>query len=508
MNIRNENPSNISMLMPKMTHKITNTGNENPCKTSVVMAKNARQSHHHVPLYSDDSQNDKQYSASEPDLLHKNHASDMTNSILDTEIDMSRRQNKSEKSQFGKFLNDAYRKCSRNSNFKRELKGIVDLIKKDESLCATKYPIDTNPMMTTLHPADKACRKYDVSTVELYPLHVLCALGTSPFIIRKCYRACPAAISEIIQDSVGSPLHYACLFQTHYDETSKEDAGSYLEVVQFLVTKYPALLVCASAQDKRTPLHVACLCPCPNLRQNDVKNSNQSRGRRNSTGIENIKVASGKNFDCDSVSTCSTSTSSSSVDSEKVRIKSKSKIETIKSKDAVSLRMNANGNEVLAFLTKMFPKAVNKPDAYGYLPLHLACMNNKPSLDVVEHMIRLYPEGCLARSFDGSLPFHIIARQQVDTYDKLEVVIKIIKSLIRSGGQRTLEASDKYGNIPLHISVLVDTSSPFQQKIIKYLVKKYPGGLNAKDNSGRTPRNLAVLRKRNEEMIRMLSPFV
>lgn len=438
--------------------------------------------------------------------------SQVNNNVLHTEGDKSRRLVKSEKSQFLKFLNDAYKKCSNNKSFKRELKGIADLIKRDESLCTGKYPIENHAIMSTQHQDDVVKGGNDASAVYLYPLHVLCAIGASPFIVRKCYRAYPAALSEKIQHSVGSPLHYACLFQAHHKGMSCEDSDSYLEVVQFLGTKNPALLVCTSNEQLRTPLHVACMCPCPDILQKTAtsKGQNRSHSRRKSNEVENALIITGKSFDGDSVSTCSTmtSTSSSSFDNDKAKIRSMCRIEAIKSKDAVSLKMNANGNEVLAFLTKMFPKAVNKPDAYGYLPLHLACMNNNPSLDVVEHMIRLYPEGCLATSTDGSTPLHMIARQPVDSYDKLEITVKIIKILIRSGGQRTLKAVDKDGYIPLHICALGDSTRAFQQKLIKYMIKKYPGGLNAKDHSGRTPRDVAVYHGKDDEIIRMLSPFV
>lgn len=79
---------------------------------------------------------------------------------------------------------------------------------------------------------------------KIYPLFMLCALGASRSVLKKCLVAYPDALRHC-DDVAGTALHYACSFRTN------------LKSIKFLLKKDPEL-ACVSNAAGQTPLHIAC----------------------------------------------------------------------------------------------------------------------------------------------------------------------------------------------------------------------------------------------------------
>ena len=95
---------------------------------------------------------------------------------------------------------------------------------------------------------DLAKQKYKFDAFdddELYPLHMMCALGAGLDAVKACYKAHPAA-TELCTDSMGYAVHYA----TAFDAT--------VDVVHYLAKKDPTALEHANVSSGKTPLHLAC----------------------------------------------------------------------------------------------------------------------------------------------------------------------------------------------------------------------------------------------------------
>ena len=104
----------------------------------------------------------------------------------------------------------------------------LEELKKDPSLAGQKYTFDA----------------FDED--ELYPLHMICALGASTDCVKACYKAHPDAL-QLCTRNMGYPVHYATAF----------DAAT-VDVVHYLAKKDPAALEHANASEGKTPLHLAC----------------------------------------------------------------------------------------------------------------------------------------------------------------------------------------------------------------------------------------------------------
>lgn len=80
---------------------------------------------------------------------------------------------------------------------------------------------------------------------NLYPLHMVCALGASVECVKACYKAHPEALQHS-KTEMGGPVHFACAF------------GATVDVVHYLAKKDPTSLELPNEASKQTPLHLAC----------------------------------------------------------------------------------------------------------------------------------------------------------------------------------------------------------------------------------------------------------
>jgi ankyrin repeat protein len=97
-------------------------------------------------------------------------------------------------------------------------------------------------------PADELQTRYRFDAFdedELYPLHMVSALGASLDCVKAAYKAHPAAM-QLTDTSLGGPVHFACAF------------GAAMDVIQYLAKKDPEALKRPNDSGRHTPLHLAC----------------------------------------------------------------------------------------------------------------------------------------------------------------------------------------------------------------------------------------------------------
>lgn len=80
---------------------------------------------------------------------------------------------------------------------------------------------------------------------ELYPLHMVSALGASLDCVKATFKAHQEAIHHT-DTSLGGPVHFACAF------------GASVDVVHYLAKKDPEALERPNPSNRQTPLHLAC----------------------------------------------------------------------------------------------------------------------------------------------------------------------------------------------------------------------------------------------------------
>lgn len=114
------------------------------------------------------------------------------------------------------------------------------------------------------------------------------------------------------------------------------------------------------------------------------------------------------------------------------------------------------GSDVVEAMLKAYPNGASQPNSAGMLPIHLAAMWQAP-IETVELLLSRYPEGATVRNQYGSLPLHMGASNQ---------------------------------------------ASP---EVISLLINSYPDALHLQNDDGMTPLDLALSdESANEAVVSML----
>jgi len=148
---------------------------------------------------------------------------------------------------------------------------------------------------------------------------------------------------------------------------------------------------------------------------------------------------------------------------------------------------------------------------YRRLSLHHACGQKQCPLSFIQALIVVYPEALLLRDETGKVPLiHACRRdtsldivKQVLTEETAKMVdhegkaalhwaceyrASLVKvKLLVETAREVLEMTDTYGRLPLHWECSVVSDRIDKVPVVKYLVGKYPRGVNVKDNDGKTP---------------------
>mmetsp|Transcript_25693 Transcript_25693/g.56345 ORF Transcript_25693/g.56345 Transcript_25693/m.56345 type:complete len:614 (+) Transcript_25693:95-1936(+) len=108
-----------------------------------------------------------------------------------------------------------------------------------------------------------------------------------------------------------------------------------------------------------------------------------------------------------------------------------------------------------------------------FLPLHKACVLCPPG-EVVEKLLKAYPEGSKCRDQDGWLPIHCAC-----FYGACGNVITALLEVHPKGSQ----LKDDEGRLPIHYACLKSAS----QEVVNILLENFPKGGMSKDDEGRLP---------------------
>jgi ankyrin repeat protein len=140
-------------------------------------------------------------------------------------------------------------------------------------------------------------------------------------------------------------------------------------------------------------------------------------------------------------------------------------------------RGRAPNMEVVQHLLDAYPSAMQQADAYGDLPLHVACSNSL-ARDAVALLVRRYAEGVGLANKDGKLPIHCAVGR--DLRIDLEVLDVLLEAFPNG-----LCSADGNGNFPIHLAC--GNEENLSVDIIGYFVQKWPASLHQADCDGSFP---------------------
>ncbi len=114
----------------------------------------------------------------------------------------------------------------------------------------------------------------------------------------------------------------------------------------------------------------------------------------------------------------------------------------------------------------------------GNLPLHAAC-SFQAGQDVVEALLRAYPQGASQPNGVGNLPLHQAAMWQASA----ETVEALLLHYPEGATSR-----NKYGSLALHMAA----SNRASGDVVRLLIEAYPDALHLQNDDGMTPLDLAT----------------
>jgi len=191
-------------------------------------------------------------------------------------------------------------------------------------------------------------------------MHLMCARRKTPLsIIEQLVVANPSALKQ--QESQGNrlPLHI-CLFK-----------GSTPDIVQYVLQQYPQAVYHADSEGN-LPLHYAAMYACPQIWNLILQANPEGVKKANEKLKYPLHLMCARYFDRHDVT-----------------------------RDQVKSCLDAN------------PAAIRVPDAWGRLPLHLACQGHARK-DVIQVLVEVYPEALLQADSSKDTPYDLVRRHYKD----------------------------------------------------------------------------------------------
>lgn len=165
--------------------------------------------------------------------------------------------------------------------------------------------------------------------------------------------------------------------------------------------------------------------------------------------------------------------------------------------------------EVLVSLTEAYPEAVRSKTApSNNLPIHIACRNGS-SIEVIKHLVELFPESLTVPDTEGNLPIHIACwlsdeavvkflyssssegahalnkKQQTPLHmacNRYNVSANVVEMLLKENRMAALH-QDWQGQLPLHKAITWEASLP----TIAALLEAFPDAVRVYDRHSLTP---------------------
>jgi ankyrin repeat protein len=141
-------------------------------------------------------------------------------------------------------------------------------------------------------------------------------------------------------------------------------------------------------------------------------------------------------------------------------------------------------------LLEAYPKAVEVPNDYGDLPLHIACKTTA-SCPIVEMLLNLYPDAAQIQNNFGCLPLH----QAIDKSTSLDILHMLLRVY-----PKAVQVKDyNNGDLPLHLATYKNAS----EDVIKILFQTFPKAATITNNFGKTPLDYAHSHKMYTDLLQL-----
>ena len=143
---------------------------------------------------------------------------------------------------------------------------------------------------------------------------------------------------------------------------------------------------------------------------------------------------------------------------------------------------------ILLALTKAFPAAVRHPvSPSNALPIHIACSNNA-SLQVIQHLVSLFPESTAHPDSDGNLPIH----------HACSLGDASIVEYLASVSPESVQHTNLKKHTPLHMAC---NRYNISLDMVRILMEHHPGAITHRDWQRQLPLHKAVAWKATDDVI-------
>jgi len=143
--------------------------------------------------------------------------------------------------------------------------------------------------------------------------------------------------------------------------------------------------------------------------------------------------------------------------------------------------------EMISFLIRAYPGALQMGNMWGSLPLHVACQSSSENADAVALMIHHWPQAVqVATKNDKSYPLHMACYA-------LEVSLPVVRLLVQTWPD-AIRSLDKKGFLPLHHACR-EWPGRWEQSLplIQFLVESWPKSVQIATPENCLPLYLACL---------------
>lgn len=153
---------------------------------------------------------------------------------------------------------------------------------------------------------------------------------------------------------------------------------------------------------------------------------------------------------------------------------------------------NSAPQKVIEYLVWQQPSSLATADVHGCLPLHVACAYRDNKLEMVKCLVERYPKSLKRTTKDGALALHVACAKRAP----LSVVMYLSQQ--HPEGLRT---ADKKGWTPLHTACSASRKCRTSWIVAKYLMKQCPATLQIRDEFGQLPIHIAAKHGREPQFL-------
>lgn len=345
--------------------------------------------------------------------------------------------------------------------------------------------LDMNPDVLLLLSSAKSLRFYnDEGKIPLHS-YLDCEGRPSLQVVQSMVELCPPSVRTAVKPNSGStPLHLAC--------NRSFAANLNLQVIQFLVDRYPRALVMRDSVGCTPLLGVCHFVPGEDvlpLIQLLVEASPESVRQLDSAGntvVHRYLLGSGS----PSLSIVEYLTS---VYPGSLRIRDK-----VKKMTPIDIACQRSQVDIVRYLAQQYPETLKSHSPAGtQTPLHTVCSmferswspfpdapNGSESILALLSILSISEKVVLAKDSNGQTPLHLLSKAGAPR-EFLQIIVEKFPA--------TTSAKDDNGRISLHAAIEYDCDASHNDTIC-YLLEAYPLGVHDMDNNDMTPLMLACER--------------